>query len=131
MPQIILILGIIGLNLTVMLVSLKMNWLDILPMSIHLVGFTLLAAILSKKLIRSRGHLPFLNFRAIVITIGLLFGSMTTNVLFQLGQKQVIGHVQTADSSKAAYEGQHGRAVELFGRKLTDEQATLSLKLSG
>ncbi|HYX38369.1 MAG TPA: CPBP family intramembrane glutamic endopeptidase, partial [Oligoflexus sp.] len=124
MPQFLLISCVITLYVGVMLVRLKMNWLGIIPTAIFLVGYILIATFLSKTLIKRRQELlPFFRFKAIVVTVGLLFCSITSNVLLQLGQKQAIGHLNVGDSSKAAYEEQHGRAESVLGKQLTEEQA--------
>lgn len=120
----LLVPGVVILELIVMLVQLKMNWLDIRSMFFNLAGFTALALILSNKFIKRKSKpRSLLSFRAIVITVSLLFCTITSNVLLQLGQKQVSGHVHTVDASKEAYEEQHGKTDEIFGRQLTEGEA--------
>ncbi|HET9241392.1 MAG TPA: CPBP family intramembrane glutamic endopeptidase [Oligoflexus sp.] len=124
MPQILVVLGIIIFDLAVMLLRFKMNWLGIGPTFLNLMVLVILALIVSKTVIKRKLDLrASLSFRGMVITISLLLGSMTSNVLLQLTQRQLFGHFYTGDSSKVAYEEQHGRTDELLGTRLTPDQA--------
>ncbi len=124
MPQILIILGVLALDIAVVLLRLKMNWLGMLPTVIYLVGAILLATILSKKFLRRRREpLPFLRFKPIVITLSVMFCTIMGNVGSQLAQKQVFGHLYITDSSRETYEERNGKVKEIIGHQLTESQA--------
>ncbi len=123
MPWIV-IPTVVVLYVAVILVQLKMGWLGVGPMLIHLVGITALVLILSKTLVkRKASSYSLLSFRAVVVTVSLLFCTISSNLALQFGQKHLFGRVWVSDTSKETYENQHGKAEEILGRQLTNNQA--------
>lgn len=129
MPWIVIPI-VVTLYASVSLVQLNMGWLGIGSMFIQLVGVTVFVLILSTRLkIKRKVRLHSrLGFRAIVITVSLLFCTVSSNLVLQLGQKHLFGRVWVSDTSKENYEKKHGKTDEILGTELSKGQAeSLSL----